>query len=96
MSWDGKGKNNVYLCERCGHGFVSRDVDAGVTPMITSCINDDCKGNAVSLFYKVPQEWLAKHNVAVEWYKPVALDGLPAHSIEHVQKGGLLSRKTKV
>lgn len=95
MTFDGKGKKNVYLCEKCGHGFISIDVDTGVTPMITSCINGECKGSAVSLFYKVPQQWLSKHKAAVEWYKPETLDGLPAHSVEHVHLGGLLSRKAK-
>lgn len=27
-----KGMKNIYMCQTCGHGFVSQDVDDGVTP----------------------------------------------------------------
>lgn len=74
---------------------ITLDVDEGVTPFISTCINGDCKGSVYSLCYKVPQEILGTYNHAVEWYKPTQLNGLSRSELEHVSKGGLLSRKVK-
>lgn len=93
MSWDGKGKKNVYLCEKCGHGYVTLDVDTGVTPFIYKCLRPNCKGSAYSLCYKVPQPILANHKAAVEWYKPEQTLTLSPSEIEHVGRGGLLPRE---
>lgn len=85
----GVGRKNGYQCDTCGHIFVTEDIDEGVTPFMTNCHIGDCNGRATSMFYRVPQ-WLA---ASVEWYKPTSLDGLPPHTVEHVKKGGLLSRR---
>lgn len=97
MKLHGKGKKNIYMCKRCGRGFVSIDLDDGVTPFLMSCLTDGCKELAASFFYQAPQDLLADISPAVEWYKPdaVELAGLTGHSREHVLKGGLLSRKVQ-
>lgn len=89
------GRKNVYLCDTCGHGFISEDVDEGVTPFITTCLN--CSGRAYSLCYSINQEILAKHPSAVEWYKPSDEELAGNNEIvkDHVRKGGLLSRKVQ-
>ncbi len=89
-----EGKKNVYLCEKCGHGFTSKDVDEGVTPFMTRCLNATCGGTAFSLCYKIPQGILAPVDEAVEWYRPTPEQVIAmSHGIqEHVRAGGLLSR----
>ena len=88
-----KGKKNIYLCGKCGHGFVSLDVDHGTTPFMTSCLN--CDGMAKSLMYMCPQSMLADVSAAVEWYTPTpdALAEMSAHVQEHVKTFGLISRR---
>lgn len=85
-------KKNIYLCQYCGRGFVSIDIDDGTTPFMTGCIV--CKGTAVSMMYQCPQVVLAEIPAALEWYKPKALEypSLPQHTRNHVDKGGLISR----
>lgn len=87
-----KGKKNVYMCQECGRGFVTLDVDEGTTPFMTTCIRDTCSGTATSFFYKAPQEWLEKVNHAVEWYKPTDEAEIATHLQDHVRAGGLLRR----
>jgi len=89
-----KGKRNIYLCEDCGHGFVSIDRDDGVTPFMTKCLNADCGKMASSLFYACPQPMLAGTSPALEWYRPgePEIAGLSPSVADHVRKGGLLSR----
>lgn len=83
-----EGKKNVYMCCDCGHGFVSMDVDEGVTPFTAPCLN--CDGLAKSFFYNIPQEILGNH--AVEWFRPSAKASkkLPKPVREHVERGGLI------
>lgn len=90
-----QGKKNVYLCQKCGHGFVSIDVDEGVTPFMTGCLRDGCDGWAQSTFYRV-DPMLKEIPAALEWYRPTALDGLKHRVRLHVEKGGLISRRTEV
>lgn len=89
-----KGKKNIYLCPKCGHGFVSLDVDAGTTPFMTKCLN--CGDMAQSMFYAAPQEVLASISPALEWYSPSqkAVQKMTKAVQEHVQRGGLISRIT--
>jgi len=91
-----KGKKNVYACPSCGHGFVSQDVDEGVTPFMTECINPRCEGGmAQSFMYNIPQEYLANFKPAVEWYKPPVVLNLTPGEAQHVESGGLLWRLAK-
>lgn len=88
-----KGMKNVYMCDTCGHGFISQDIDDGTTPFMTKCLTPGCKGNATSFFYKAPQDWL-RGRAVVEWYRPTQeeTEKLPPHARAHVEKGGLISR----
>lgn len=81
-----KGQKNVYLCE-CGHGFVTIDRDAGVTPFLAICRRPGCGGQAASLCYKIPQSILAKVSPVLEWYRPNEAE--LAKVIEETRKGVL-------
>jgi len=88
-----QGKKNVYICDDCGHGFVSMDVDAGVTPFLTSCLN--CGALAKSMCYKIPQPLLG--TPAVTWLRPrKEIWGKFSIGIQqHLEKGGLIRSDTK-
>lgn len=90
-----KGQRNIYMCASCGHGFVSEDVDDGVTPFATPCLHPGCGGFAQSFFYRAPQEALARVNPALEWYRPTAVELLTPAVRDHVDKGGLISRPAR-
>jgi hypothetical protein len=88
-----RGRKNIYLCQKCGHGFVSIDVDEGVTPFMTSCLRDGCDGWAESCMY--PPAQVTMHiPPALEWYKPASLKEVKPGVREHVKNGGLISRQT--
>lgn len=86
-----KDKKNVYLCDACGHGFVSQDLDGGTTPFATPCLQQDCTGMATSLMYKIPQEVLTRHEPAVGFRVPPETEVLTDGERKHVENGGLLS-----
>jgi hypothetical protein len=88
-------RKNIYMCQKCGHGFVTADVESGVTPFMMPCDHSGCSGKATSFFYAAPQSMLAKIEPAFEWYKPspVELTLKSAAVQEHVAKGGLISRR---
>lgn len=90
-----KGKKNIYMCRHCGYGFVTQDVDEGVTPFMTQCENPNCNNMAESFFYKMPQEVLADIVPAMEWYKPEPwqVENFSPAIRQHVEMGGLLPRK---
>lgn len=92
-----QGKKNVYICEKCGHGFVSIDLDEGVTPFMTGCLRIGCDGWAASTFYRL-DPLLKDSPPALEWYRPVSpeIEQLKPAARFHVEKGGLISRVTKV
>lgn len=81
---------NCYKCTSCEHITKTKDVDAGVTPMMFNC--EACGGNAMSTFYKdvAPTK---KHTI--EWYRPTLsqLFKMDSAMIEHVLMGGLDDRK---
>lgn len=87
-----KNRKNVYICPACGHGFVSLDVDEGVTPFMSPCLA--CGQMAHSLCYKIPDALLGAP--AVEWYRPDAefLARATSATRGHVEMGGLISRRT--
>lgn len=88
------GKKNIYLCHDCGQGFVTQDVDNGVTPFMTSCLNPDCGKMAQSMFYRCPQDMLTDVRPALEWYAPTLEEVASRPAVlEHVRKGGLITRK---
>lgn len=86
-----KGRLNIYVCDACMGHIVSRDVDAGVTPFCTSCYaTEGCGGLMQSSMYRVFDQRMAHSH---EWYRPASTDGMPAHTRDHVAKGGLILRK---
>lgn len=91
---EGQNKVNAYICEEL-HITVTKNVDAGVTPMFIGC--PECKkihskhAMATSRMYRVNQSIPHTH----EWYKPASNEGLNHFEIEHVEQGGLLLRKVK-
>lgn len=92
-----QGKKNIYLCDGCGHGVITVDVDHGTTPFMTNCQQTGCTGMMQSMMYACPQEILERLPAAMEWYRPTAaaLDGKSAHVKEHVERGGLLLRPAR-
>jgi len=87
------GKKNIYLCDYCGRGHVTLDVDEGTTPMFMKCLH--CGGRCASLMYMAPQQLLAKVPPAVEWYHPSdeELATLSEATQDHVRTFGLISRE---
>lgn len=88
----GKGRKNLYLCETCGHGFVSIDLDEGVAPFMSPCLN--CAAMAHSMQYCAPQAMLADMTPAVEWYRPNSRAFARARPAlkAHIEQGGLVAR----
>lgn len=80
------GRRNAYECERCYAYIVTVDREPGVTPFLTKCGN--CGAMAQSKMYRVAECLAATH----EWYRPDTVEGLGAHTIDHLRKGGLILR----
>lgn len=86
-----KGKKNIYLCTKCGHGFVSEDADEGVTPFMTTCLS--CRlMTAQSMMYAAPQEMLAHIEPAVRWVRPPESEwaGFSKSVRDHLAREGLI------
>lgn len=93
--FDGKGKLNAYVCEKCGHATITIDRVKGVTPYLLRCralegTEFQCNGTARSKLYRLAPGFHPTH----EWYRPtlVELDALDEQMQEHVRSGGLLLR----
>lgn len=82
---------NAYVCETCGHGTITKDVDAGCTPFMHTC--EKCGGMAQSRMYKVAPYLIPTQ----EWYRPTLeeLLKMTPGMIDHVLQGGLAWRKIK-
>ena len=86
---DDEEKINCYVCS-CGRVTKTISIDVGVTPFMCSCV---CGNIARSTFFKdvVPDQ-----SVNVEFYRPTLKEFLKLRKnqdlLEHVTKGGLLSR----
>ena len=91
---------NIYVCEHGtsdgrAHVMTTVDVDGGVTPFLTSC--PTCKGRMRSMCYPsarpVPA-WVPEPTV--EWFKPSRTEmrelKLDDYTLEHIFKGGLITR----
>ena len=85
---------NCYSCSD-GHITKTKDVDAGVTPMMITC--ETCNKTAHSSFYR---DIAPLQQPTVEWYRPSLKETLKMrkkpNSLEHVLSGGLIYRKVKV
>lgn len=79
----------------CGDTIKTKDVDAGVTPAMKSCVK--CGAMAHSTFYKDIRPDLQP---TLEWHRPTLkkllkwnrIRGMEWH-IDHVLSGGLVDRK---
>jgi hypothetical protein len=89
------GKKNIYMCPKCGRGFITLDVDKGTTPFLTGCLTEGCTGLARSFCYHAPQMLLDDLAPALEWYQPEESEfaALSAATQVHVKNGGLISRR---
>jgi len=92
MDFSFQGKKNLYLCQTCGHGFVSQDMAEGTTPDMTPCLNRNCTSMAHSMMYAAPQEMLADMEPAVTWHRPMVrqLETMKPAMVEYVRQGGLI------
>lgn len=85
------GRLNIYVCDKCRGHIVTRDVDTGVTPFMTSCKSTpDCQGMMKSSMYRVFDQDMAASHV---WYRPTTAQFLSGGTLEHVMRGGLLLRE---
>lgn len=86
-----QGKANIYVCEVCRGHIVTRDRDNGTTPFMITChATTSCKGMMKSSFYRVFDQDVRED---YEWYRPSAVEVVPAQHRHHVSMGGLLLRK---
>jgi hypothetical protein len=85
------GKLNIYTCDTCRGHIVTRDMDEGVTPFMTSChATEGCKGSMQSSMYRVfDQTMLESH----QWFRPEITPDMKPHTRDHVSKGGLILRE---
>lgn len=85
---------NCYICTQCNHITKTKDVDAGVTPYITSC--ETCEQPARSTFYVNITDSIPTK----EWYRPTIKEVLEIKNnlglIDHILNGGLISRKISI
>ena len=80
------GMKNRYVCDTCGKGVVTVNINDGVTPFMILCkATKGCRGMMRSSFYQVPQDLPAQF----EWFKPESLKGYSREMREHIQNGGL-------
>lgn len=89
------GKLNIYTCDNCRKHIVTRDISEGVTPFMLASIEfcpNQCGNHArmTSSMYRVFDQRMVEDYV---WYKPSAIEVVPAHARDHVSRGGLMIRK---
>lgn len=83
---------NCYVCN-CGHITKTRDIDAGVTPMMFNC--EKCGGfGAMSTGFK---DIVPNRQPTFEWYRPslkklLKMRNVPG-MVDHILNGGLDYRK---
>lgn len=92
------GKYNAYLCKECNLGYLTLDVDRGVTPMFMPCYaTEGCTGTAVSAGYPEGDPPDEMGPPIIHWYIP-SVSQMRDHKIsvqQHVAAGGLAARATK-
>ena len=82
------GSVNVYICEKCRRQIWTRHIDDGVTPFMTRCIHDKCKGFAQSCFY--PADAQDPWRIDAVWKKePNEWWGDKEAQKEHSRQGGV-------
>lgn len=92
------GKYNGYICESCGKGFLTMDIDEGTTPPFTPCYATyGCRGVARSMGYPDNEPPAELGDPILYWYKPSVAEfrKLSVEMQEHVLRGGLVRRATE-
>jgi hypothetical protein len=93
------GRYNGYICAKCGKGFLTLDVDPGVTPMFSRCFaTEGCRGQARSMGYPDGEPDPSLGDPIIHWVKPSPAEfkKLPRPVQEHVLRGGLVRKATDV
>ena len=96
-------RRNAYFCKNCRKVTITVDVNEGVTPAFIQCPHCN-KDMASSFMYQIPGCMMFEYVPGIgmqelpadlEWYKPQAneIALLSDAEKEHVNNGGLLSRK---
>lgn len=91
------GRYNGYICETCDKGFLTLDVDHGVTPMFSPCFaTQGCEGRAHSMGYPKGEPPAFLGEPIIHWVKPsdTEIASLEPALKDHVLKGGLIRRPT--
>lgn len=91
------GRYNGYICEKCNKGYLTLDVDNGVTPMFMPCFaTQGCDGRAHSLGYPNGEPPAFLGEPVIHWVRPSKQEfmNLPASLRDHVRQGGLIRKAT--
>lgn len=91
------GRFNAYLCDTCGKGYLTLDVDRGTTPMFAPCFaTQGCKGPAMSAGYPEGPPPLELGDPIIYWHNPgqAEFDKLSLEMQDHVRNGGLVRKAT--
>ena len=88
-----KGAINVYVCQECRMAVSTINLACGVTPMLTPCVVDECKGDMTSVNYDIKHVLngakISGLRVSHAWYRPKP-SLMMGHDLKHVLKGGLV------
>lgn len=91
------GRFNGYICDTCDKGFLTLDIDRGVTPMFSPCFaTEGCAGRAHSMMYPPGEPPAELGEPIIYWYKPndEEFKKLPPSVQDHVRRGGLARKAT--
>lgn len=92
------GRYNGYICEKCDKGWLTLDIDQGVTPMFSPCFaTEGCDGQAHSMGYPQGDPPAQLGAPIIHWYKPTEgeFKQLTPELQDHVRRGGLIRKATK-
>lgn len=92
------GRYNGYLCEKCDKGFLTLDIDRGITPPFTPCFaTKGCQGFAHSMGYPDGPPPARFGDPIIYWYKPSEeeYNTLSVEMQEYVRRGGLVRKATE-
>jgi hypothetical protein len=92
------GRYNAYICNTCGKGFLTLDIDPGTTPFMSPCLaTEGCTGMAQSMGYPEGEPPAHLGDPIIHWVKPTEeeLLRLPPQLVEHVERGGLIRKATE-
>jgi hypothetical protein len=91
------GRYNGYICDKCDKGFLTLDIDEGVTPMFSPCFaTEGCNGRAHSMGYPEGEPPAYLGEPIIHWYKPKQEEMVqfPFEIRHHIERGGLVRKAT--